>query len=388
MNQIKEDVWIKSTCSGCYGNCPTRAHRVNGKLVKIEGEPDCAWTEGLVCSKGMSELQALYDPNGLNYPVKRTNPEKGIGVDPKWQRISWEEALDTIAGKLKEVYETNPCQYLHQYTPTSGVLGCYMGMFSNAFGGAQNSGGGGLFCGNSTHLHAGIVHGAWSVTADFDRSNYVIYMGASKGNAAGHSAGMMMMKAAAARDRGCKMVSFDPVCNYGGGKATEWISIKPGTDGAVLLAMINVIINKLGIYDVEYLKGQTNGPFLIGPDKHYVRDKETNKPLVFDVKDGQAKAFDDPGGGDYALEGKYNVNGVECEPAFQLIKEHVKKYTLALASEISTVPAETIERIATEYAQAASIGSTVTIQGKTLPLRPAAIVLFRGMNAHANSYNS
>jgi molybdopterin-containing oxidoreductase family molybdopterin binding subunit len=320
--------------------------------------------------------------------LKRKNPEKGIGIDPKWQRISWEEALDTIADKLRDVYETNPNQYLHQYTPTSGIMGCYTGMFSNAFGGAQNSGGGGLFCGNATHLHAGIIHGAWSVTADFDHSNYVIYMGASKGNSAGHSAGMMMMKAAAARDRGCKMVSFDPVCNYSGGKATEWISIIPGTDGIVLLAMINIILNKLGIYDAEYLKKQTNGPFLIGPDRYYIRDKETNKPLVFDAKEGRAKTFDDPSVGDYALEGKYEVNGVECEPAFQLIKEHVKKYTPEMASDISTVPAETIERVAKEFAEAASIGSTITIQGKILPLRPAAIVLFRGMNAHANSYNS
>ena len=386
--EVKEDVWIKTACSGCYGNCPVRVHRINGQAVKIEGEPECPWTDGTICGKGAAELQTLYDPARLNYPMKRTNPEKGIGVDPKWQRISWEEALDTIAEKLRDVYKTNPCQYLHQYTPTSGIIGCYTGIFSNAFGGGQNSGGGGLFCGNATHLHSGIIHHAWSVTADFEHANYIIYMGASKGNAAGHSSGLMMRLAANARARGCKMVAFDPICNFAGGKATEWIPIKPGTDGVVALAMINVLLNELGIYDVEYLKAQTNAPFLIGPDQDYVRDKESDKPLVYDTKEGKAKPFDDPKVGEYALEGKYNVNDVDCQPAFQLIKEHVKKYTPEMASEISTVPAETIRRVANEFGEAASIGSTITIQGKTLPLRPVAVLLFRGMNGHANAWNS
>ena len=156
---LKDDLWIKTTCGGCYGNCHTRVHRVNGMAVKIEGEPDCPWTEGSICGKGASPLQILYDPNRLNYPVKRTNPEKGIGIDPKWQRITWDEALETIAGKLREIYKDCPEAYLHQYTPTTGVLGCYMGIFARAFGGQQNSGGGGLFCGNATHLKGCTVDG-------------------------------------------------------------------------------------------------------------------------------------------------------------------------------------------------------------------------------------
>ncbi len=387
-DSTKEDLWIKTACSGCYGNCPVRVHRVNGRAVKIEGEPDCPWTEGSVCGKGASALQILYDPNRLNYPVKRTNPEKGIGVDPKWERITWDEALDTIAGKLKEIYKECPGSYLHHYTPTTGILGLYMGIFARAFGGSQNSGGGGLFCGNATHLHAGITHGAWSYTADFERSKYVIYMGASKGSGAGHGSGQMMKLTAEARDRGCKMVAFDPICNHAGGKATEWVPILPGTDGAVCLAMVNVIINELGTFDVEYIKKESNGPYLIGPDRHYVRDKETDKPLVFDTEAGMAKAFDDPTVGDFALEGTYEVSGVTCTPAFSLIKEHVRKYTPEMAAGISTVPAETIRRIAREFVEAASIGSTVTIQGKTLPLRPVAVVTFRGMCGHANAWNS
>jgi molybdopterin-containing oxidoreductase family molybdopterin binding subunit len=91
--QAKEDVWIPSACSMCYSNCGIIAHRVNGTVVKIEGNPNNPVAGGRICAKGMSSIMTLYDPNRVNYPLKRTNPQKGIGVDPQWQRISWEEAL-------------------------------------------------------------------------------------------------------------------------------------------------------------------------------------------------------------------------------------------------------------------------------------------------------
>lgn len=159
-------------------------------------------------------------------------------------------------------------------------------------------------------------------------------------------------------------------------------------DGAVALAMVNVILNELGTYDTEHIKTWTNGPFLIGPDEHYVRDKQSGKPLVFDAGEKKFKTFDDPSVGDYAIEGKYELDGIKCQPAFALLREHVKKYTPEWASKISTAPAETIRRLATEFAQAASIGSTITIQGKNLPLRPVAAITFRGAQGHTNGFHN
>jgi hypothetical protein len=98
--EIWEDVWVKTTCGGCYGQCTIRAHRVNGVIVKINGEPDNDFgPRGGICAKGEAMIQALYDPNRYNYPLRRTNPKKGIFEDPKWERISWDEALDEIAGR-------------------------------------------------------------------------------------------------------------------------------------------------------------------------------------------------------------------------------------------------------------------------------------------------
>ena len=91
-------------CGRCYAMCGIRVHVVNGVAVKIEGEPDSLHgSGGGVCGKGVAGLQVLYDPNRLNVPLKRTNPEKGLHVDPKWQEISWEEAFDEIVPRMKKI---------------------------------------------------------------------------------------------------------------------------------------------------------------------------------------------------------------------------------------------------------------------------------------------
>jgi len=415
--EIYEDVWIPTTCGRCYGACGIKVHRVSGVAVKIEGVPDSTMgPSGGVCGKGAAGLQVLYDPNRLNKPLRRTNPEKGLFVNPKWQEISWDEALDEIAERLKKVIADDPRKILIQGTTSRPMKNTTGFLFPlAAMTGAVNMwpGGGGLHCGQGAHPVAGMVHASWSMVPDFRYCDYAVYFGASKGHASGHSPMITARLAAEARARGMKLVVFDPISNFAGGKATEWIPILPGTDAVVALAMCNVIVNELGILDATYIKLKTNGPYLVGPDGRYVREKgkitkritvpgahglgppqeavgadETNKPLVWDATAGKAKVYDDPTINDYTLEGEYEVNGVRCQPAFQLIKNHLKKYSPEMASKISTVPAETIRRIATEFAQAARVGSTITIRGHELPLRPASAVLFRGGEGHENSHHT
>ena len=107
--EISEDKWIRTMCGRCYGMCAIRVHVVNGVAIKIEGEPDSFHgSGGGICGKGVAGLQVLYDPNRLNVPLKRTNPEKGLHADPKWKEITWEEAMDTIVEKLRQVREEDP----------------------------------------------------------------------------------------------------------------------------------------------------------------------------------------------------------------------------------------------------------------------------------------
>jgi len=388
--EIWDDTWVRTTCGGCYANCCIRAHRINGVVVKIEGEPENDFgARGGICAKSQAMIQSLYDPNRLKYPVRRTNPEKGIFADPKWKRISWAEALDEIVERLKDIRSKNPNQLMHGGTPSPGTgtnLALGFAVFGAIFG-TKNwyIGAAGLHCGNGAHMGAGLFHASWSIVPDFKYANYVIQFGSNKGTGSGHSLGFNMRLAADARARGMKNVVFDPICNFGGGKATEWLPLIPGTDGVIALALVNVLLNELGIYDAEFIKKKTNGPYLIGPDEVYIRDKTTNKPMVWDESDGKAKVFDNPSICEPALFGHYEVNGIKCQPSFQLIKEHVKQYTPETASEVSSVPAAVIRRIASEFGNAACIGSTIEIQGEKLPYRPVSAIMFRGGQGHTNA---
>jgi anaerobic selenocysteine-containing dehydrogenase len=106
--KAKEDLWIKSTCFMCWNTCGIRVRRVDGVIVKIEGDPDCPQNWGRICAKGNSGFMSLYDPKRVLYPMRRTNPEKGFGVDPQWQRISWDEALEIVGQRLARLRREDP----------------------------------------------------------------------------------------------------------------------------------------------------------------------------------------------------------------------------------------------------------------------------------------
>jgi len=416
---LKDDTWVSTMCARCYAVCAMRVHRIDGVAVEIQGEPGSTLgAEGGLCPKGFSSLQVLYDPNRLNVPLRRTNPEKGIGVDPKWKEITWDEAFDEIIPRMKKIIEEDSRKLIF------GSSMAYPGQPSGAPAHQMTMGplagmfiwGGGLHCGDAAHPVGGLIHGSWSIVPDFKYCNYAIYFGASKGHGSGHSAMAAARMVADAKSRGMKLVVFDPMCNFAAGKANEWVPIIPGADLAVVLAMCNIIVNELGIIDEPFLKLKTNAPYLVGPDLKYVRengpargiptqthdrlsglptgettyigDDETNKPMVWDAGEGKAKVYDDPTVKDYALEGEYEYNGIKCQPSFAVLKEHLKQYTPEMAEEASTVPAETTRRIATEFATEARVGSTITIDGHTLPYRPVAAVIFRGGQGHENSYHA
>ncbi|MFH1124335.1 MAG: molybdopterin-binding protein, partial [Pseudomonadota bacterium] len=268
-----EDIWIPTQCGRCYAQCGIKVRRVNGVAVKVEGVPQTTLgSEGGLCGKGVAGLQVLYDPNRLNKPLRRTNPEKGLHADPKWKEISWEEALSEIVERLHKVIAEDPKKVLLQGTTCRVMRNTTDFLFPFVAGTASPKGvprawpgGGGLHCGNGAHENTGLVHASWSHVPDFKLCNYAIYFGASKGHGSGHSAMITARLAAEARGRGMKLVVFDPICNFAGGKASEWIPIVPGTDGAVALAMCNTIVNVIGGFDEKYLALRTNGPYLIGP---------------------------------------------------------------------------------------------------------------------------
>src|SRR3990172_2272998 len=124
----------------CYNQCGILVHRINGTVVKIEGNPRSPFGMGRLCPRGLAGIQVLYDPHRLNRPLRRTNPEKGIGVDPRWEEIGWDEALDIIVGKLSKIRDEDPrklflCGTVVSLAPLTFAMGVFMPAFGspNAF---------------------------------------------------------------------------------------------------------------------------------------------------------------------------------------------------------------------------------------------------------------
>lgn len=382
----REDTWVPTICGMCINTCHVRARKVDGKVVYIQGNPESPLVEGKICPKGIAGVMSLYDPSRLKYPMKRTNPKKGRDEDPGWVRIDWDEAMDIVTGKLKEAMEYDPRSIL--IAPGHGQrLAAYKGgvAFSIAMGCIGFVGGGGRQCGNAKHMLANLQHGTGWAFPDWEHCKYLLVFGSQIGGGS-HWANVSHMHAvAAARARGMRVVAIDPF-RYGlAEKADEWIPIRPGTDGMLAMAMLNLLINRYDKVDRAYLAQHTNGPYLVKDDGEYLLAAD-GKALVWDRADGCAKAWDDASIKDAAVEGAYTVNGVACKPSFQLMKEHVSTYTPEEAEKVTTVPAATIERIAKEFGDAAMIGSTITLDGIELPHRPVCVNYSRGSQGHKHAY--
>ncbi len=393
-DQGYENVWIPTTCLSCapHVKCSHLVHRVNGVAVRIVGNPAANFNQGKVCARANSMISQLYSPYRVKYPVKRTNPERGRGVDPKWVEISWEEAFNTVAQKLREVRADDP----RKLVIIPGHIGTNLITdFASSFGTPNViHGGTGTFCGGGSSTMSSWLVGEGHGYPDMARSKYVISFGAqsvqgSKGTP------RQLKDYIDGRDQGVHVVNVSPMVTASTAKADEWVPLRPGTAMPFCLSLAHVLVNELHTYDAPFLKGKTNAPYLIGPDGKYVRDDTTQvedkvrgkvgKPLVWDAAANVAKVFDDPTLGDVALEGSYTVNGVQAQTAFELLKAHVADFAPEKAQSITDVSADTIRRLAKEWADNAHIGETITIDGATMPYRPVAAIAESGAKGHIDT---
>lgn len=102
-NSLKPGKWLNSTCKMCLHACGIRVHVTDGGIVnKFEGNPTNPANSGRMCPNGNAAILRHYDPNRFTPPLKRSNPEKGPGVDPKWIPIGWDETYETVARELKK----------------------------------------------------------------------------------------------------------------------------------------------------------------------------------------------------------------------------------------------------------------------------------------------
>jgi len=384
-NGAWQDEWIPTVCSMCLHHCGVLIHVVNGVAIKVDPDPDCPDNEGHICAKAQGLLLKQYDPHRITEPIMRTNPEKGIDVDPKWKEITWDEAWSIIVEKFNKILKEDPRKLLYAGTDFrrswiwawgGAVFGTPNGFFSDV----------GTTCGGGYHPVNGIMFGSFATQPDWYHCNYLLQIGGGDGFESHLHLTGNAKRCADARMRGMKVVSVEPRMATVSVKADEWIPIRPGTDGMFVLSLMYVMVHELDKYDKEFLKKRTNAPYLIGPDGYYVRDKTTKKPLVWDPVDQKAKPFNDKTIKDFSLLGTYKVDGVECKPAFQLFFDKLKDYPPEKAEKITTVPAATIRRIAKEFVEAARIGETIVIDDVEYPYRPACLQWYRGAHAHEHSW--
>ena len=403
---------VPTYCYQCVnGPDVLKVEVIDGVATKVEPNFDACGVhpaDGKICVKPYGLIQKIYNPNRLLRPLKRTNPKKGRNEDPGWVAISWDEALDTIAAKLKGIRETglldeNGDPRFAFSTGGAGTPMMFMGAFPAFFAAwgpmdMSLGAGGTVKCKHSEHLYGELWHRGFTVCPDTPQVEYVVSFGLNIDASGGVTS---VRRGADARVRGMKRVQIEPHLSVTGEQASEWVPIRPKTDAAFLYAMVNVLLHEHRVeeLDVPFLKHRTGAPYLIGPNGWYLRDPASRKPLVWDLKTARAVPHDTPDI-DPALIGSFTVEAIEVgvddelfrhaategQPAHARLVQHVATRTPEWASQICDVPASTIRRIADEFLAHARIGETTQVLGQTLPFRPVAVTMGKSINNGWGSY--
>ncbi|MBI4615331.1 MAG: molybdopterin-dependent oxidoreductase [Planctomycetes bacterium] len=319
-----EERWIASTCHQCPGGCGIRVRVYEGRAVKIEGNPDHPLNRGGLCPKGQAGLQALYDPDRIPGPMKKV----GGRSSTRWEAISWEEALDTVAGKLRELAAAGkPESLLLLGGRFPGHMRALFERLARAYG-TPNLVDTESICNRARRLATYLTQGVMDLPGyDLAETAYFMVFGAGFLEAWQPTTYLLRMYGEMREGRPglrAKIVVVDPRCGVGASKADEWIPIRPGTDGALALGMAHVIV-KEGLFDKAFL------------DEH-------------------AFAFEDWKGED----------GVEHEGFRKMV---LREYPPDRVAQITGVEADVVERLGREFARA----------------RPAVAGAGRGAGLHTNA---
>jgi anaerobic selenocysteine-containing dehydrogenase len=256
-----EEKWIATSCLNCPARCATRVRVVNGKAVKITGNPLSQVSEGKICPRAHIGLQVLYDSERINTPLKRTNNKKGQGADPKWVPISWDQALSEVTNRLKNLRENGePHKLLLFYGLNTVSSEEVILRFAEAFGTPNLVSGDGL---DSETEKSGnwMADGHYTDTAyDLDHTNYVLAFGTDMLESSKPLSRFLRKWGKFRREKPnrTKVVVINPRYSVTAAKADEWIPINPGTDGALAMAIAHVIISE-ELYDKTFVKHWTVG---------------------------------------------------------------------------------------------------------------------------------
>ncbi|MCG7981743.1 MAG: molybdopterin oxidoreductase family protein [Candidatus Thiodiazotropha lotti] len=394
----------ETTCYMCACRCGIRVTLRDGEVRHIEGNPNHPLNKGAICAKGSSGIMKQYSPARLTKPLlRKPGYERG---DSEFEEISWEKAFDLVEERLGKIRADDPKRFA-LFTGRDQMQ-ALTGLFAKQFGTPNYAAHGG-FC--SVNMAAGLIYtiggSFWEFGGpDLERSKLFIMIGTAED----HHSNPMKIALADFKRHGGRFISINPIRTGYSAIADEWVPIKPGTDGALLLAIIRELIQQ-GLYDREFLIKYTNSAELVVDDPELddhglFRRFETHveegcfdpeNKLWWDRELDREISTHTPGT-DPRLLGSFTLeDGTKVKPAFQLLKERVEEYTVEWAEDITGIPAETIKRLAHE------MGVVARDQKIELPIQwtdswgndhesvtgnPVSFHAMRGLAAHSNGFQA
>lgn len=376
-----EGKWTPTACWVGKQGCLLNARVVNGVVAEFRGYPDDPRHQGRPCLKGPAQLLTMYDPYRIKTPLVRTNAK---GQSGQWKEVTWDEALTLVADKVNEIRKRDINKLIFQ---TGGSKQGMVGRTSlmNALGTTNSVGSATCFqaLGDANGYTIGFNAGTQS---DLHYTNYVLIWGSSMkdGGPSGLCWATWQNLMREARERGMKAVLIDPRREGGANMVDEWLPIKPSTDLAMFLALANVLIAN-GYVDKKFLTQTTNSTFLLQNDGHFAR--KDNKALIWDTKTNSAQPFDSKDAVP-ALEGIYNLNGAQVKTVYEALKAHVANLTPEWAAPITGLSADSIRKVALDLGENAKIGSTIVVDGVTLPYRPVGMMSYHGLAQQESGFQT
>jgi len=319
-------------CALCVSRCGATATIRDGVFRSLEPDPGHPTGKAL-CMKGKAAPELVYHAERLGTPLRRTRP-KG-DPDPGWEAIGWEEALDTVAGRLLELSRASGPEsvvFAAASPSTSAISDSidWITRLRRAFG-SPNQLVSMELCAWGRYLATSYTFGAsvpGAYLPDLDHAGCILFWGYNPSLARlSHATGTV-----AALRRGARLVVVDPRRVGLAHRADEWLRVRPGSDGALALAIAHVMIER-GWFDEEFVRRWTNAPYLVRMDSGRLLRDDAGNYVVGDELFGDVEVE--------TAEGP-----VRCRPVFQLVADGCGRFEPRTAAAVTGVPADQIERTA------------------------------------------
>ncbi len=350
-----EQEFIVACRGNCASNCSIKATVRDGKLVKTEAAETKHAIDRRMCVKGHTWPQRIYLPERLKYPMRRVEGTKrGEG---QWEQITWDEAIDEIASKWKAYAEVDPTSVV--FYRGAGNLGMTNNYYQNLYDG-MGATRIKFSCDHAVTDFAGpkiIGYTPWFYGNDpktMTESDVCIIWG---DNVTGSSQ-TAYPYFQAARAAGVHMICVDPQYTVMAAKCDEWFQIRQGTDAALAMAMINIIVDE-GLQSeraVNLLKHDTVGPWLVKEDGTYLRPRDLGQDVSDEENVAMCMGADGNMGSNFQedfdplLEGTFDLGGLKVTTAYSLLLARCKEMPVEKAAEVCDLSVDDIRYLATTCA--------------------------------------